>query len=160
MPVDTMKKERILIRFRPEIYECFELEAAYQGLRVGTIANQLLISELNKAASVKPEHCVVFGSEDYAAIPEGKRSSYYVLPESKDIIEYLPEQTGKRGAKPINKQVTFYLMEDQLETLKKIVRIQDIRKSMDHGQIVTYRFAVLGLLLNNEALDRRPPVIH
>ena len=45
-------------------------------------------------------------------------------------------------------------MEDQLETLKKIVRIQDIRKSMDHGQIVTYRFAVLGLLLNNEALDR------
>ena len=88
MPVDTMKKERVLIRFRPEIYECFELEAAYQGLRVGTIANQLLISELNKAASVKPEHCVVFGSEDYAAIPEGKRSSYYVLPESKDIIEY------------------------------------------------------------------------
>ena len=65
-----MKKERVLIRFRPEIYECFELEAAYQGLRVGTIANQLLISELNKAASVKPEHCVVFGSEDYAAIPE------------------------------------------------------------------------------------------
>ena len=115
-----------------------------------------MISELNKAASVKPEHCVVFGSEDYAAIPEGKRSSYYVLPESKDIIEYLPEQTGKRGAKPINKQVTFYLMEDQLETLKKIVRIQDIRKSMDHGQIVTYRFAVLGLLLNNEALDRKP----
>lgn len=55
-----MKKERVLIRFRPEIYECFELEAAYQGLRVGTIANQLLISELNKAASVKPEHCVVF----------------------------------------------------------------------------------------------------
>ena len=53
-----MKKERVLIRFRPEIYECFELEAAYQGLRVGTIANQLLISELNKAASVKPEHCV------------------------------------------------------------------------------------------------------
>ena len=53
MPVDTMKKERVLIRFRPEIYECFELEAAYQGLRVGTIANQLLISELNKAASVK-----------------------------------------------------------------------------------------------------------
>ena len=91
-----------------------------RGLRVGTIANQLLISELNKAASVKPEHCVVFGSEDYAAIPEGKRSSYYVLPESKDIIEYLPEQTGKRGAKPINKQVTFYLMEDQLETLKKL----------------------------------------
>ena len=59
-----MKKERVLIRFRPEIYECFELEAAYQGIRVGTIANQLLISELNKAASVKPEHCVVFGSEN------------------------------------------------------------------------------------------------
>ena len=35
-------------------------------------------------------------------------------------------------------------MEDQLETLKKIVRIQDIRKSMDHGQIVTYRFGRVG----------------
>lgn len=135
------------------------MEAAYQGLRVGTIANQLLISELNKAASVEPEHCVVFGSEDYAAIPEGKRSSYYVLPESKDIIEYLPEQTGKRGAKPINKQVTFYLMEDQLETLKNCPD-SGYSQSMDHGQIVTYRFAVLGLLLNNEALDRKPPVIH
>ena len=73
MPVDTMKKERVLIRFRPEIYECFELEAAYQGLRVGTIANQLLISELNKAASVKPEHCVVFGSEDYASGGQAKQ---------------------------------------------------------------------------------------
>ena len=79
-----MKKERVLIRFRPEIYECFELEAAYQGLRVGTIANQLLISELNKAASVKPEHCVVFGSEDYAAIPEGKRCLLYTSPSPRD----------------------------------------------------------------------------
>lgn len=155
-----MEKERILIRFRPEIYECFELEAAYQGLRVGTVANQLLISELNKAANAGQEHCVVFGSEEYAAIPERERSSYYVLPESKKIIEYLPEQTGKRGAKPINKQVTFYLTEDQLETLKKIVQIQDIRKSTDRGKIITYRFAVLGLLLNNKALDRKPPIVH
>ena len=52
------------------------------------------------------------------AIPEGKRSSYYVLPESKDIIEYLPEQTGKRGAKPINKQVTFYLMDELMEQFR------------------------------------------
>ena len=160
MPVDAMKKERVLIRFRPEIYECFELEAAYQGLRVGTVANQLLISELNKVANAGQEHCVVWGTEEYAAIPEDKRSRYYVLPDSKTIIEYLPEQTGKRGAKPINKQITFYLTEDQFETLEKIVQIQDIRKSMDRGKIVTYRFAVLGLLLNNEALDRKQPVIH
>ena len=46
------KKERVLIRFRPEIYECFELEAAYEGLRVGTIANRLLISEIKKVARV------------------------------------------------------------------------------------------------------------
>ena len=124
-----MKKERVLIRFRPEIYECFELEAAYQGLRVGTIANQLLISELNKAASVKPEHCVVFGSEDYAAIPEGKRSSYYVLPESKDIIEYLPEQTGKRGAKPINntacyKYIFLFFLCSVISTITPQLRLQ------------------------------------
>ena len=155
-----MEKERILIRFRPEIYECFELEAAYRGLRVGTVANQLLVSELNKAANAGQEHCVVFGSEEYAAIPESEKSSYYVLSESKKIIEYLPEQTGKRGAKPINKQVTFYLTEDQLETLKKIVQIQDIRKATDGGKIITYRFAVLGLLLNNKALDRKPPIVH
>ena len=70
-----------------------------------------------------------------------------------------PEQTGKRGGKPINKQVTFYLTEEQLEILKAVVRIQDIRKSMDCGEIVTYRFAVLGLLLNNEALNRKQTVI-
>ena len=61
--------------------------------------------------------------------------------------------------KPINKQVTFYLTEEQLEILKAVVRIQDIRKSMDCGEIVTYRFAVLGLLLNNEALNRKQTVI-
>lgn len=64
------------------------------------------------------------------AIPEGKKQDYYVLPASRDVIEYLPEQTGKRGGKPINKQVTFYLTEEQLEILKAVVRIQDIRKSM------------------------------
>lgn len=154
------KKERVLIRFRPEIYECFELEAAYEGLRVGTTANRLLARELNKLAAVGMQHCVVMGSEAYEAISEAERSSFYVLPESKAIIEYLPEQTGKRGAKPINKQVTFYLTEAQLEMLQQIVRIQDIRKATENGKIVTYRFAVLGLLLNNEALDRRPPVVH
>ena len=152
-------KERVLIRFRPEIYECFELEAAYEGLRVGTIANRLLISEIKKVARVGKGHCVVSGSEEDMAIPEGKKQEYYVLPASRDVIEYLPEQTGKRGGKPINKQVTFYLTEEQLEILKAVVRIQDIRKSMDCGEIVTYRFAVLGLLLNNEALNRKQTVI-
>ena len=131
------KKERVLIRFRPEIYECFELEAAYEGLRVGTIANRLLISEIKKVARVGKGHCVVSGSEEDMAIPEGKKQDYYVLPASRDVIEYLPEQTGKRGGKPINKQVTFYLTEEQLEILKAVVRIQDIRKSMDCGEIVT-----------------------
>ena len=67
------KKERVLIRFRPEIYECFELEAAYEGLRVGTIANRLLISEIKKVARVGKGHCVVSGSEEDMAIPEGKK---------------------------------------------------------------------------------------
>ena len=68
------KKERVLIRFRPEIYECFELEAAYEGLRVGTIANRLLISEIKKVARVGKGHCVVSGSEEDMAIPEGKKT--------------------------------------------------------------------------------------
>lgn len=69
------KKERVLIRFRPEIYECFELEAAYEGLRVGTIANRLLISEIKKVARVGKGHCVVSGSEEDMAIPEGKNKT-------------------------------------------------------------------------------------
>ena len=85
------KKERVLIRFRPEIYECFELEAAYEGLRVGTIANRLLISEIKKVARVGKGHCVVSGSEEDMAIPEGKKQEYYVLPaiassSSSDIL--------------------------------------------------------------------------
>ena len=78
------KKERVLIRFRPEIYECFELEAAYEGLRVGTIANRLLNSEIKKVARVGKGHCVVSGSEEDMAIPEGKKQDYYVLPASRD----------------------------------------------------------------------------
>lgn len=41
-------KTRILVRFRPEISECFELQAIYEGLRVGTIANRVLREEIEK----------------------------------------------------------------------------------------------------------------
>ena len=67
----------------------------------------------------------------------------------------MPNQARKRGTKvTANKQVSFYLTEEQIKTLQNIVFIQDIRAAIDCGEVVTYRFAILALLLNTDVLTR------
>ena len=39
-------KIRVLVRFRPEIFECFETRSDYEGTKAGTVANRLLKDEI------------------------------------------------------------------------------------------------------------------
>lgn len=57
-----------------------------------------------------------------------------------------------------NKQISFYLTDDEIKVLNEVVYAQDIRIAMDCGEIVTYRFAILALLLNAPELARREQI--
>lgn len=71
----------------------------------------------------------------------------------------MPDQARKRGTKVANnKQISFYLTDDEIKVLNEVVYAQDIRITMDYGEIVTYRFAILALLLNAPELARREPI--
>lgn len=71
----------------------------------------------------------------------------------------MPDQARKRGTKVANnKQISFYLTDDEIKVLNEVVYAQDIRIAMDCGEIVTYRFAILALLLNAPELARREPI--
>ena len=58
-------KTRILVRFRPEITECFELQAIYEGLRVGTIANRVLREEIEKVSRAGKGHIISRDTDEF-----------------------------------------------------------------------------------------------
>ena len=73
-------KTRILVRFRPEISECFELQAIYEGLRVGTIANRVLREEIEKVRMAGKGHIITRDSsefEEYETAGEGVTPSMF-----------------------------------------------------------------------------------
>lgn len=151
-------KIRILVRFRPEISELFNLWANYEGSRVGTVANRALRKEIEKVSRVGKEHIIIRDSAEFEkceAAGEGSEP-VYILPSTKEVIACMPSQFGKRGTKVTeNKQISFYLTDDEIEILNEVVYTQDIRATMDCGKIVTYRFAILALLLNSPKLAGR-----
>ena len=93
-------KTRILVRFRPEISECFELQAIYEGLRVGTIANRVLREEIEKVRRAGKGHIITRDSAEFEEYETAGKGSdpVYVLPNAKEVIAYMPDQARKRGA--------------------------------------------------------------
>lgn len=145
-------KTRILIRFQPMIGDCLEYEAAFEGIRFGTLANRLLREELDKLENIGIENCFIKDTEEYEnALPEieqGRR--VYILPSQETISRYIP----KKNARTINRQVSFIIYEHDREVLEEIVRLQDIMGTMEYGEVVSYRYAIHGLLLNNPVIQR------
>jgi hypothetical protein len=150
-------KIRVLVRFRPEIFECFEMRSDYEGTKAGTVANRLLKDEIEKVSRVGERHIIIQNSDEFMSLSktQGIDDTYYILPDADTVIANMPNQARKRGTKvTANKQVSFYLTEEQIKTLQNIVFIQDIRAAIDCGEVVTYRFAILALLLNTDVLTR------
>ena len=159
MKIDKIK---ILVRFRPEISERFDLWANYEGSRIGTVANRALRKEIEKVSRVGKGHIIIRDSAEFEkgeAAGEGSEP-VYILPGTEEVIACMPSQFGKRGTKVTeNKQISFYLTDDEIEILNEVVYAQDIRATMDCGEIVTYRFAILALLLNSPVLAGRKPTV-
>lgn len=146
-------KHRILIRFQPLIADCLDYQAAYEGSKIGTVANKLLLEELDKIAKVGIQNCFVRDSDEYedalSEIQKGREA--YILPAKITISKYLPSKIGRT----INRQVTFLLDEEHYELLEQIVRLQDIMGTLEYGEASSFRYAIHGLLLNNPIIQRQ-----
>ena len=107
---------------------------------------------MDKLEDIGIQNCFIKDTEEYAnALPEieqGRR--VYILPPQETISRYIP----KRNARTINRQVSFIIYEHDREVLEEIVRLQDIMGTMEYGEVVSYRYAVHGLLLNNPVIQR------
>lgn len=137
------EKIRILVRIQPVVYDCLELEAIYEGIRVGSLANKLLREELLKILEVGIDNCII--AERASAEP----NQYALLPKGK-LDKYMPLRRGKT----INKQVSFYITDTELQLLNKIVYLQDIPETIDGDKITSYRFAITGILLNSNIFQK------
>ena len=58
-------KIRVLVRFRPEIFECFEMRSDYEGTKAGTVANRLLKDEIEKVSRAGEGHIVIQNSDEF-----------------------------------------------------------------------------------------------
>lgn len=151
MNLSAEKPNRRPIRLCSAVYDAIDSEAAYRGEKAGTVANRMLADELNKVAKVGIEYCVVYGSSKYKTITKADREGerWYIIPTKEEIEKHLPSK--RMGG--MSKQVSFYLSNKHLTLLEEIVRLQNIVKTINmDGEIHTLRFAVMGLLLNNELL--------
>ena len=58
-------------------------EAAVEDIRVGTLANRLLQSEMDKVMKVGADNCLIINSREYLASKaeiEQNRAAYYLFP--------------------------------------------------------------------------------
>ena len=146
------EKSTISVRFRSDFAEILEVRAWYEGSRLGTLTNRLVRSELQKVSRVGEKYIISKGSAEYDELVE----SYYLLPEIDEIISFMPTNEGRRGTKLTkNKQVSLYLTEDEVSQLNRVVYAQDVFGTYDSEKILSYRYAIHGLLLNTELLKKQ-----
>lgn len=85
-------KIRVLVRFRPEIFECFEMRSDYEGTKAGTVANRLLKDEIEKVSRVGERHIVIQNSDEFMSLSktQGIDDTYYILPDADTVIANMP----------------------------------------------------------------------
>ena len=143
------EKSTISVRFRSDFAEILEVRAWYEGSRLGT---------LQKVSRVGEKYIISNGSAEYDELVAtgGLDESYYLLPEIDEIISFMPTNEGRRGTKLTkNKQVSLYLTEDEVSQLNRVVYAQDVFGTYDSEKILSYRYAIHGLLLNTELLKKQ-----
>ena len=157
-----MKKKRIVQRFHLLIREVIDAEAAWQGIKSGTLINHLLQEELAKIDQVGVDHCLIDGSAAWRACAEElqrRPQAYYLLPSGKLVERYIPQRDRGQDA---GEQVSLFFTEEQIETLKILVVRQGAKNTyaidgrgepqLDaDGQpvILSYRWVLAALLRNN-----------
>jgi hypothetical protein len=92
-----MKEEKVKVNLRVGllIRETLVDEAAVEDIRVGTLANRLLQSEMDKVMKVGADNCLIMNSREYLASKaeiEQNRAAYYLFPETKVVSRFIATQ--------------------------------------------------------------------
>lgn len=153
-----MKRKRIRIRLYVDIDEAIDREAVWQGIKVGTLTNKIIQEELNKIEAVGLKNCLIQGTSDYNSKKEKIEKNpqqFYLIPAFTIRERYTP--SNGRGIET-GSQVSLYVTEEQLSIIRSLAKIEKIRgtwKYDDDGAIVvtSYRYILVGLLLNNPILS-------
>ena len=137
-----MKEEKVKVNLRVGllIRETLVDEAAVEDIRVGTLANRLLQSEMDKVMKVGADNCLIMNSREYLASEaeiEQNRAAYYLFPETKVVSRF------------IYPQISFYFLKEQMDALEKLVRKQRIPQTIRNGAVHSYRYVIAGMLLNH-----------
>ena len=145
-----MKKEKVKVNLRVGllIRETLVDEAAVEDIRVGTLANRLLQSEMDKVMKVGADNCLLMNSREYLASEaeiEQNRAAYYLFPETKVVSRFIATQLDDK----IYPQISFYFLKEQMDALEKLVRKQRIPQTIRNGAVHSYRYVIAGMLLNH-----------
>uniref|UniRef100_UPI004027A6E9 hypothetical protein n=1 Tax=Gemmiger formicilis TaxID=745368 RepID=UPI004027A6E9 len=148
--VMRMKEEKVKVNLRVGllIRETLVDEAAVEDIRVGTLANRLLQSEMDKVMKVGADNCLIMNSREYLASEaeiEQNRAAYYLFPETKVVSRFIATQLDDK----IYPQISFYFLKEQMDALEKLVRKQRIPQTIRNGAVHSYRYVIAGMLLNH-----------
>lgn len=141
-------KVKINIRVGIRIRELLEGEAAFEDVRTGSLTNRLLQEELKKMVAVGATHCIMQDSKEYKEKIldiEADRSSYYILPRLNDVERYISTKLDNKNYP----QISLYFTSQQVGLMKEIVQKQRIRSTVVDGKVKSYRYVIIGMLLNH-----------
>ena len=141
-------KIKINIRVGKRLKELLEEEAAVEDLRIGTMANILVKEELDKVMAVGISHCYTVDGKDYRVMKEPFDTypeDFYVFPQPKKVDSFLRTKPGDENCP----QISFYFTPEQMDVMKQLVKKQGVRYTVRNGIVKSYRYIVVGLLLNH-----------
>lgn len=132
-----MKEEKVKVNLRVGllIRETLVDEAAVEDIRVGTLANRLLQSEMDKVMKVGADNCLIMNSREYLASEaeiEQNRAAYYLFPETKVVSRFIATQLDDK----IYPQISFYFLKEQMDALEKLVELIFLKILLATGWIV------------------------
>ena len=147
-----MKEEKVKINMRvgQRLREVLEGRAAVEDIRVGTVANRLLQEELAKVHAAGIAHCVVQGEEEYEdSYPDivKHRDSYYIFPTDKAVDDNMATKEDNT----VFPQISLYFTKEQQELMQELVLKRGTWNTVRNGRVRSYRYVIVGMLLNSDA---------
>lgn len=142
------EKVKVNMRLGMRVREAVVTEAAGEGLRVGTMTNLILQEELAKMMKVGADNCVMADTKEYyekVSAITASRDTFYILPPLKDIEAYIGTSLDDKQYP----QVSLYFTNAQIELMQEIAKKQRIATTIESGRVKSYRYIVMGMLLNN-----------
>ena len=139
-----MKDEKVKINMRvgQRLREVLEGRAAVEDIRVGTLTNRLLQEELGKVLAAGEDeyeqHC-----EEIAK----NRDQYYIFPSDAAVDDNMSTKEDNT----VFPQISLYFTKEQHEVMNEIVLRRGAWKTVQNGRVKSYRYVIVGMLLNNPA---------